>query len=419
VTSIEWNERRVSPSDLELLDTAPESIGIDLGEVRRYRQHRVREEMEAHGVDAVILSDAVNIRYATGTRNMQIFSSRNAPSRYLLLTQDRSILFEFTGCEHLADGYDTVDEVRPSTTASFCAAGPDIAGREVAWANSMAQLIGDLVGPHATVGMERMNAGSAIALAATGLDVVDAQQAVERARSIKSAEEVKCIQASLRATEVAVAKLRDAIKPGMTETELWSIMFQSVIAQNGDYCETRLLNSGHRSNPWFKEASNHVIEANTLIALDTDVVGCHGYYSDFSRTFHAGPDQPTAEQRLLYRTAHEQVEHNIAIIEPGLTFREYADRAWDIPDEFHAHRYYLSAHGNGMTGEYPYLYHRSDFTDAGYDGLIVPGMTLCVESFIGRENGLDGVKLEQQVLVTETGVEVLSEFPYEGRLLGT
>jgi Xaa-Pro dipeptidase len=419
VTSIEWNERRVSPSDLELLDTAPESIGIDLGEVRRYRQHRVREEMEAHGVDAVILSDAVNIRYATGTRNMQIFSSRNAPSRYLLLTQDRSILFEFTGCEHLADGYDTVDEVRPSTTASFCAAGPDIAGREVAWANSMAQLIGDLVGPHATVGMERMNAGSAIALAATGLDVVDAQQAVERARSIKSAEEVKCIQASLRATEVAVAKLRDAIKPGMTETELWSIMFQSVIAQNGDYCETRLLNSGHRSNPWFKEASNHVIEANTLIALDTDVVGCHGYYSDFSRTFHAGPDQPTAEQRLLYRTSHEQVEHNIAIIEPGLTFREYADRAWDIPDEFHAHRYYLSAHGNGMTGEYPYLYHRSDFTDAGYDGLIVPGMTLCVESFIGRENGLDGVKLEQQVLVTETGVEVLSEFPYEGRLLGT
>lgn len=417
MSTIDWSERGVSPRDLELLDSAPESIGIDLGEVRRYRQRRVREEMEAHGMDVVILSDAVNIRYATGTRNMQIFSSRNAPSRYLLLTQDRSILFEFTGCEHLADGYDTIDEVRPSMTASFCAAGPGIVGREVAWANSMALLIGDLLGQHATVGLERMNAGSAIALASTGLNVVDAQQAVERARSIKSAEEVKCIKASLRATEVAVGKLRDAIKPGMTETELWSIMFQSVISQNGDYCETRLLNSGHRSNPWFQEASSHVIAANTLIALDTDVVGCHGYYSDFSRTFHAGPDQPTAEQRLLYRTAHEQVEHNIAIIEPGLTFREYADRAWDIPDEFHAHRYYLSAHGNGMTGEYPYLYHGSDFAAAGYEGLIVPGMTLCVESFIGREDGPDGVKLEQQVLVTETGVEVLSEFPYEDHLL--
>ena len=417
MTTFDWNGHRVAPSDLELLDAAPESVGIDLATVRRYRQSRVREEMETHGIDAVILSDAVNIRYATGTRNMQIFSSRNAPARYLLLTADRSILFEFTGCEHLADGYDTVDEVRPATTASFCAAGPDIAGREIAWATAMATLIRDLVGPTATVGLERMNAGSAIALAATGLSVVDAQQPVERARSIKSAEELKCVRASLRATETAVGQLRDAIRPGMTETELWSIMFQSVIAQNGDYCETRLLNSGSRSNPWFRETSNHVIEANTLLALDTDVVGCHGYYSDFSRTFHAGPDAPSSEQRLLYRTAHEQVEHNIGIIEPGLSFREYANRAWDIPDEFHARRYYLSAHGNGMTGEYPYLYHRSDFTDAGYDGEIVPGMTLCVESFIGREAGPDGVKLEQQVLVTDAGVEVLSEFPYERDLL--
>ena len=62
------------------------------------------------GLDALILSDPVNIRYATGARNMQIFCARNAPSRYLLLTLDRSILYEFTGCEHLAAGLETVDE---------------------------------------------------------------------------------------------------------------------------------------------------------------------------------------------------------------------------------------------------------------------------------------------------------------------
>ncbi len=324
VNSEDWNSQRVGPSDLELLDASPESAGIDLVAVRGYRQGRVRAEMERHGIDAVILSDAVNIRYATGTRNMQIFSSRNAPSRYLLLTADRSILFEFTGCEHLADGFETVDEVRPAMTASFCAAGPAIASREIGWAKEMSALVCELVGAGATVGMERMNAGSAIALAATGITIVDAQQPVEMARSIKSTDEVKCITASLRATEIAVGKLRDAIRPGMTETELWSIMFQSVIEQNGDYCETRLLNSGHRSNPWFRETTHHVIRPNTMIALDTDVVGCHGYYSDFSRTFHAGPDAPSAEQRLLYRTALEQVEHNIGILHPGLTFREYA-----------------------------------------------------------------------------------------------
>ena len=211
--------------------------------------------------------------------------------------------------------------------------------------------------------------------------------------------------------------MRDILAPGLTENELWAVLHQAVIARNGDYCETRLLTSGPRTNPWFQEASSRTIRPNELVALDTDVVGCHGYYADFSRTFHVGPDGPTAEQRTLYRLAHEQVEHNLAIVSPGVTFREYAERTWDIPEPYRRNRYYLSAHGCGMTGEYPYLYHRADFGRAGYDGVIEPGMTLCVESFIGAEDGGEGVKLEQQVLVTDDGTELLSEFPFEAALL--
>lgn len=417
MAEFDWHGARSDLSAIALLDRAPESAGIDLAAVRRYRQGRVRAEMARYGVDAVILSDPINIRYATGTRNMQVFSQRNAPARYLLLTAARAILFEFTGCEHLAAGFETVDEVRPAKTASFVAAGPDIHARERRWAAETADLIAELAGVDATVGLERLNAGAAIALAQTGLRVVDAQQPVEMARAIKSAEELKCVKASLRATEVAVGELRQAIRPGVTENELWSVLHRSVIAQNGDYCETRLLNAGPRTNPWFQESANYVIQADELIALDTDVVGCHGYYSDFSRTFHAGPGKPSAAQRDLYKTAYEQVRHNIDILRPGMSFRDYADRAWDIPAKYHANRYYLSAHGCGMSGEYPYLYHRGDFPDAGYDGEIQPGMTLCVESFIGAEDGGEGVKLEQQVLIAEDGVELLSEFPFEDDLL--
>ena len=100
-----------------------------------------------------------------------------------------------------------------------------------------------------------------------------------------------------------------------------------------------------------------------------------------------------------------------------MSFRDYAREAWDIPEELYANRYYLSAHDCGMTGEYPYLYHQGDFPAAGYDGEIVPGMTICVESYIGREGGAEGVKLEEQVLITQTGVEVLSRFPFEDALL--
>lgn len=417
MANFDWHAERSDLSGIVLLDRAPESEGIDLKAVRAYRLGRVRAEMAKRDIAAVILSDPINIRYATGTRNMQVFSMRNAPSRYLLLTAEKSILFEFTGCLHLADGFETVDEVRPARTASFVAAGPAIAEREKVWAAEMADLITSLVGKNVSVGMERMNAGAAIALQNLGFRIVDAQEPVEMARAIKSDEEMKCVLASLRATEIGVGKLRDAIQPGMTENELWSVLHQSIIAQNGDYCETRLLNSGERTNPWFQETSNNTIGKNELIALDTDVVGCHGYYSDFSRTFHSGPDAPSQQQRTLYKVAMEQVHHNMDIIKAGMSFRDYAVQAWDIPEKYYANRYYLSAHGCGMTGEYPYLYHSGDFPDAGYDGVIEAGMTICVESYIGEENGSEGVKLEQQLLVTETGTELLSQFPFEEALM--
>ncbi|MGI9436301.1 MAG: aminopeptidase P family N-terminal domain-containing protein, partial [Geminicoccaceae bacterium] len=224
MANLDWHAERSDLSGLALLDRAPESEGIDLRAVRQYRQNRIRLEMQRRGIGAVILSDPISIRYATGTRNMQVFSQRNAPARYLLLTADRSILFEFTGCMHLADGFETVDEVRPATTASFVAAGPSIAERERRWAADIADLVRELVGRDAPVGLERLNAGAAIALSEEGVPIVDAQEPVEMARTIKSMEEMKCINASLRATEVAVGKLREAIRPGKTETELWSVL---------------------------------------------------------------------------------------------------------------------------------------------------------------------------------------------------
>jgi Xaa-Pro aminopeptidase len=415
--NLDWHADRGHLADLRLLDRDPAAEEIDLVAVRRYRLERVRAEMAGREIAACLLFDPVNIRYATGARNMQVYHQRN-PSRYLLLpVEGPVILFEFTGCMHLARGLETIDEVRPGLTASFVAAGPEIAERERRWGRDTGAAVRELCGPGARIGIERVNAGAAAALAAEGFTLVDAQQPVEMARSVKSEEELKCVRASIRATERAVGAMRDALRPGMTENLLWSILHQGVIAQGGDYCETRLLTSGPHTNPWFQETGSKPIEPDELVALDTDVVGCYGYYCDFSRTFHAGPGEPSPAQKELYRHAHEQVHHNMGLIRPGLTFREYADRAWTIPDRYVANRYYVSAHGCGMTGEYPHLMHRMDFADAGYDGVIEPGMTICVESYIGEEGGDEGVKLEEHCLVTDRGAEPLSRFPFEDRLL--
>ena len=90
---------------------------------------------------------------------------------------------------------------------------------------------------------------------------------------------------------------------------------------------------------------------------------------------------------------------------------------FNYPDRYFDNRYYLSAHGVGITGEYPYLYHHADYADAGYDGIIDPGMTLCVESYIREKNRAECVKLEQQILITETGNKLMSKFPFETDLL--
>jgi Xaa-Pro aminopeptidase len=244
---LDWHAERSDLADLALLDRdAPD---IDMVALRAGRLQRLRHQMRRRDVAACVLFDPVNIRYASGARNMQVFHARN-PSRYLLVTVDGPvILYEFTGCMHLAAGLETVSEVRPAITASFVAAGPGIAQREKLWAADMASTLAELVGPRATIGIERINAGAARALAARGFRLVDAQAPVETARAIKSADEIACIRASLKATEVAVPRLRAALRPGLSENQLWSVLHQAVIAQDGDYCETRLLSSGQRTNP--------------------------------------------------------------------------------------------------------------------------------------------------------------------------
>lgn len=398
---------------------ADNEIGEEkLSAVRRGRLARVKAEMVRRDMGAVVLVDPVNIRYATDTRNMQIFSARN-PARYVFIGADGPVvLFEFAGCEHLGRGVETVDEVRVATTASYVAAADGARDAAKKWAAEIADLARTHGSGSRRIGIERFNAAAAFALAAEGFEVVDAQEALERARCIKVPGEIDLMMASMRQVEAGVSRVRAAIRPGVTEAAVWSELWSEVISTGGDYVETRLLSSGARTNPWFQECSQRIIGPGELVALDTDVVGRYGYYADFSRTFLCGDEKPSPRQQDCYRLALAQISHNLELMRPGMSFAEISQRGWRIPERFLAHRYYLLAHGTGMTGEYPYILYKDDYETSGYDGVIEPGMVLSVESFIGADDGGEGVKLEQQVHVTRQGYELMSQFPMEARLLG-
>ncbi len=392
---------------------------VDPVRMRLGRLNRLRKEMARRDLGALVLTDPINIRYATDARNMTPFHLRN-PARYLFLPLEGPvILFEFEGCYHLAKGLETIDEIRPGITVSYAASGPLVYDRARAWAEEIGGLILRHAGPGARIGLERFNGACAFALGELGYTLLDAQEPVERARAIKNEEEIKAMQWSMQAVETGVGRMLDALRPGISENELWAHLHKSIIEQEGEYIETRLLTSGPRTNPWFNETGRRQIESSDLVALDTDVIGPYGYYSDFSRTFYCGPGKPSPKQRKLYAMAYDQVQFNLALLKPGMSFREYAEKAWRIPDPYLANRYFVSVHGVGMTGEYPYIMHSMDFDSSGYDGIIEPNMTLCVESYIGEENGAEGVKLEQQVQITESGAVLMSHFPWDEGLLGS
>ena len=206
--------------------------------------------------------------------------------------------------------------------------------------------------------------------------------------------------------------MREALEPGISENALWAKLHETNIRLGGEWIETRLLSSGPRSNPWFRECSMRVIERGDMVSFDTDLIGPYGYCADISRAWVCGA-APDDEQRRLYAKAVEQVERNKSILKAGRSFREISELAWAIPDEFASNRYGSMMHGVGLADEYPSIKHGLDYAAKGYDGVLEEGMTLCVESFIGVEGGKEGVKLEEQVLITRDGIEQLSSYPLE------
>jgi Xaa-Pro dipeptidase len=94
---------------------------FDPARLRRGRLERLRAELVRQDLAACVLVDPVNIRYATGARNMELFHRRN-PSRYLFLPAEGPVvLFEYPGCHHLAADLETIDEIRRGTAVSFAA----------------------------------------------------------------------------------------------------------------------------------------------------------------------------------------------------------------------------------------------------------------------------------------------------------
>ena len=98
--------------------------------------------------------------------------------------------------------------------------------------------------------------------------------------------------------------------------------------------------------------------------------------------------------------------------------RELTEGGHQLPEAYLPQRYSSRFHGVGLCDEWPGIKYPADFEDRGYDGVLEPGMMLCVEAYVGEVGGPDGIKLEDQLLVTEAGVENLTRLSFDEKLLG-
>lgn len=410
----------IGPTDKAFAEWA--ALGLtapNLDAMRQYRIDRIVAQLRAHDYAGMLCFDPLNIRYATDSSNMHLWITHN-PARAAFISADGYVvMWDFHGCGHLSSYLPLIKEFRSGNQSFFYFVSGEA---EEAKAGRFAAEIDELLRTHGgdnrRLAIDKIEVVGLRALDAIGVQVQNGMQVMEHARVVKSADEINAMRCSIATTEIAMAKMREALAPGIAEVELWSILHAENIARGGEWIETRILNSGPRTNPWMQEAGPRRLRDGDLLAFDTDLIGPYGMCCDISRTWVVGDGPPSNEQRRLHDVAMEHISVNTDVLKPGVSFTELTFGGHMLPEEFVAQRYGVKYHGVGLCDEFPAIFYPEDFVEGAFDYVLEPGMVLCVEVYIGAVGGRDGIKLEEQVLITETGYENLTNAPFDERLVG-
>ena len=250
---------------MEIVDQATQAS------IQHYRLEQIKRRLVEADCAAIVLFDPVQIRYATGTRNMQVWTMHNNCRYAVVFSSGDIVLFEISSSAHLSKPF--VADIRPALTTDFMAVGHR--GEEMGrrWAQSMISLLAEKGIAEKKLAIDRADLIMHNESQKLGLKLVEGQSILEKARSIKSVEEVGVLKASLQTCEASVVSMREKLEPGMRESDALAMLIQGSIERGGEYPETRLLATGPRTNPWFQETSNRVIENGDMLAFDTDLIG--------------------------------------------------------------------------------------------------------------------------------------------------
>jgi Xaa-Pro dipeptidase len=385
-------------------------------ELREKRVGRATAELDAAGLDALLLWKDENVRYLTDLRPQLIAGKSALLNGALLVAGREPVLFCSGGeADRVSTSMPWIDEKHVM---------PILEQRELI-DGFVAEVLAPVLDGHGVagghIGMDESSVLLQLALARElpELTIVDGDTPMQRARRIKLPGEVALLEEATAIADAVTAAATAAVAEGVRELEVAAEGMHTLFRLGGEYAHvmTPFVASGEHMSPPHRISTDKLIRDGDLVFID--IGACwNGYFGDVARTVVCG--RPSGRQREIYSAVYAALHEGISRMRPGRTereavagFRKGAAR-YGLDDRFLS---LFIGHGCGIgANEPPYV---GETLPGAPTYAFEPGMVFAIEPLIWIEGvrGGGGVRLEEMVLVTDDEPHVLSRAPFDERLL--
>jgi Xaa-Pro dipeptidase len=386
---------------------------VDFRRLHEYRLGRARAALAARGLGAMLAFDMNNIRYLTSTHIGEW--ARDKVARFALLTRTgEPILWDFGSAakaHRLHAPWLRVENCRAGMTGLRGSVAPE-AGLSVNVAKMVKGILKAEGVAGLPLGVDIAELPMIFALQEAQLKVVDGQQAMLDARQIKSQDEITLLSMSAAMVDGVYQTIAEVLKPGIRENEIVAIANKQLYDMGSDDVEAINAVSGERCSPHPHVFSDRLIRPGDQAFFDI-IQAYNGYRTCYYRTFNVG--RATQGQRDAYRQAREWIDAAIALVKPGVTTDRIA-RAWPKAQDFgfdsEMEAFGLQfGHGLGLAlHERPII---SRLNSLEHPVEIQQGMVFALETYCPASDGHSAARIEEEIVVTARGAEVITLFPAE------
>ena len=386
---------------------------VDFRRLHEYRLGRAREAIANAGLGAVLVFDMNNIRYITSTHIGEW--ARDKVARFAMLTpKGEPILWDFGSAakvHRLHAPWLRPENSRAGMTGLRGAVAPE-AGLSDDLARTVSEIMREQGVAGEPLGVDIAELPMIFALQKCGLKVVDGQQAMLDARQIKSRDEIMLLTMAAAMVDGVYQTIFEALKPGIRENELVAIASKQLYDMGSDDVEAINAVSGERGNPHPHVFSDRLIRPGDQAFFDI-IQSYNGYRTCYYRTFNVG--RATQGQHDAYKQARDWIDASIELVKPGVSTDQIA-KVWPKAQEFgfdsEMEAFALQfGHGLGVgLHERPII---SRLNSLKFPIEIKEGMVFALETYCPAKDGHSAARIEEELVVTATGHEVITLFPAE------